>query len=103
MKTRLPLIVLLVFILLISWGISLPVATSYAQGFVTATPNPDGRILYIVQEGDTCSLVALRHGIGVQQLRQFNTRLDENCTIVPGQQLVVGLAVSNAPTGPAPT
>jgi len=103
MKTRLPLIVLLVFILLISMGISLPVATSYAQGFVTATPNPDGRILYIVQEGDTCSLVALRHGIGVQQLRQFNTRLDENCTIVPGQQLVVGLAVSNAPTGPAPT
>ena len=37
------------------------------------------------------------------QLRQLNTRLDPNCTLTVGQQLVVGL-VSNAPTaGPAPT
>ncbi len=37
------------------------------QGFVTATPGPDGRITYIVVEGDTCSSVALDHGITVQQ------------------------------------
>lgn len=55
------------------------------QGFVTATPGPDGRITYIVVEGDTCSSVALNHGITVQQLRQFNTRLDENCTIKIGR------------------
>ena len=103
MKIRLPLIILLVFILLLGLGILLPGATSHAQGFVTATPNPDGRILYIVQEGDTCSLVALKHGIGVAQIRQFNTRLDENCTIVPGQQLVVGLVVLNPPTSLVPT
>jgi LysM repeat protein len=65
---------------------------------------PDGRILYFVQEGDTCSSVALKHGIGMAQLRQFNSRLDENCTIIPGQQLVVGLAVISGPTaGAAPT
>jgi murein DD-endopeptidase MepM/ murein hydrolase activator NlpD len=105
MKIRLPFIIALVGIILLFLGISLPVAAApAAQGFVTNTPQPDGRILYIVQQDDTCSLVALKHGIGVAQLRQFNTRLDENCTLTIGQQLVVGLAVQAGPTpGPAPT
>ena len=96
-------IFILVFLFVL--GMSLPVlAAPLAQGFVTATPGPDGRILYIVAENDTCSSVALLHGIGVAQLRQFNTRLDEACTLTIGQQLVVGLAQSDAPTpGPAPT
>ena len=72
--------------------------------FVTATPGPDGRIMYVVVEGDSCLQVALLHGITVPQLRQFNTRLDEDCTLTVGQQLVVGLAQAEAPTaGPAPT
>ena len=105
MKTRLSFIVFGFLILLLVLGVSLPVAAApLAQGFVTATPQPDGRILYTVQEGDTCSLVALKHGIGISQLRAFNTRLDENCTLTIGQQIVVGLAVQAGPTaGPAPT
>jgi LysM repeat protein len=105
MKTRLPFILLFLLIVLPVLGISLPAAAApLAQGFITATPGPDGRILYTVVADDTCSLVALKHGIGVPQLRQFNTRLDENCTLTIGQQLVVGLAVQDAPTaGPAPT
>lgn len=105
MKTRLPLIGIFILVILLGLGISLPVsAAPVAQGFITATPGPDGRILYIVVEDDSCIIVALKHGIGVQQLRQFNTRLDENCTLTIGQQLVVGLAVADAPTpGPAPT
>ena len=88
-------------------GINLPLhganAAPMAQ-FVTATPGPDGRILYTVVAGDSCLQVALLHGITVQQLRQFNTRLDADCTLAVGQQLVVGLASLNAPTaGPAPT
>jgi hypothetical protein len=72
--------------------------------FVTATPGPDGRILYTVVAGDSCLQVALLHGISVQQLRQFNTRLDQDCTLSVGQQLVVGLASASGPTpGPAPT
>jgi hypothetical protein len=44
------------------------------------------------------------HGITVPQLRQLNTRLDENCTLTVGQQLVVGVVASNVATaGPAPT
>jgi LysM repeat protein len=79
-------------------------AAPNAQGFVTSTPGPDGRILYTVVEGDNCGQVALLHGITVSQLRQFNTRLDDNCTLTIGQQLVVGLAQPEPPTaGPAPT
>jgi LysM repeat protein len=105
MKTRSPFIFILAIVILMLLGVSLPVAAApLAQGFVTATPQPDGRILYFVQEGDTCSSIALKHGIGVAQLRQFNTRLDENCTVIPGQQLVVGLAIPAGPTaGPGPT
>jgi len=81
-------------------GITLPAAAApNMQGFLTATPGPDGRIMYIVAEGDSCSQVALLHGISEQQLRQFNTRLDADCTLTIGQQLVVGLAPANvAPT-----
>ena len=102
MKTRLPFIVLFICILLLALGVSLPSTTSYAQGFVTNTPNPDGRIIYIVKENDTCSSVAFQHGITIPQLREFNTRLNEDCTLVIGQQLVVGLTISNIPTSGLP-
>jgi LysM repeat protein len=98
-----------VFILILSViDMTLPAngasAAPNLQGFVTNTPGPDGRILYTVVEGDNCGQVALLHGITVPQLRQFNTRLDENCTLTIGQQLVVGLAQPEPPTaGPAPT
>ena len=85
-------------------GVALPVGAAPQPQFVTSTPGAEGRIIYIVQEGDTCSQVALLHGITVEQLRQFNTRLDENCTLTPNQPLVVGLSVSNIPTAlPAAT
>ncbi len=107
MKTRLPLSLCLIVFILLVLGIALPLqgasAAPRAQGFVTATPGPDGRILYTVNAGDTCGQVALLHGITVTQLRQLNSRLDPECGLVVGQQLVVGV-VSNAPTaGPAPT
>ena len=94
----------LIVVALLFLGILLPFngasAAPNAQ-FVTSTPGPDGRILYTVVAGDSCLQVAFLHGITVAQLRQFNTRLDENCTLIPGQQLVVGL-VSKVPTaGPA--
>jgi hypothetical protein len=110
MKVRLLFLISLIIISLLFLGFARPLIgldTAHAAPdaqFVTATPGPDGRILYTVVEGDNCGQVALLHGITVQQLRQFNTRLDENCTLTVGQQLVVGLASVNEPTaGPAPT
>ncbi len=88
----------IVFILAILFvGLALPAAAApNAQGYATNTAEPDGRIMYIVVEGDSCSKVTLLYGITESQLRQFNTRLDPDCTLTIGQQLVVGLAPANA-------
>lgn len=107
MKVRLLFFVFLIATSILFLGVSLPLrganAAPEAQ-FITATPGADGRILYTVVAGDSCLQVALLHGITVQQLRLFNTRLDADCTLAVGQQLVVGLASLNEPTaGPAPT
>ena len=108
MKIRTALCIILFVAVLFLISVTLPATSAGAapqpQSFLTATPGADGRILYIVQEGDTCSQVALLHGISINQLRQFNSRLDENCTLTPNQPLVVGLSVSNLPTaGPIAT
>src|SRR5215213_1173564 len=107
MKMRSPFLLFLIVLSLLFLGILLPFGGASAAPdaqFLTATPGPDGRIMYTVVEGDSCLQIALLHGTTVQQIRQFNTRLDENCTLTIGQQLVVGLAQPEAPTpGPAPT
>lgn len=78
-------------------------AAPHRQGFVTATPGADGRILYTVVAGDNCGQVALLHGITVAQLRLLNTRLDQDCTLTVGQQLVVGVISIEPTAGPVPT
>jgi murein DD-endopeptidase MepM/ murein hydrolase activator NlpD len=78
------------------------------QQFATNTPLPDGRILYKVAAGDTCSKIQLLYGIGFEQLRQLNQNINAECTnIIEGQELLVGTggpaaAPSNTP-GPSPT
>ena len=65
----------------------------------TLTPGADGRTIYIVQAGDNCTRVAFLNGISVDQLRQLNSKLDENCTLIEGQELLVGIiAVVETPT-----
>ena len=109
MKTRSALFIIIFFLAILVVGLTLPAnsasAAPPAQGFVTSTPGPDGRILYTVVPGDNCSSVAFQHGITVQQLRQFNTRLDADCTLTIGQQIIVGLVqLQTGPTaGPTPT
>ena len=83
-------------------------ASSPVQGlqYQTPTPGPDGRILYTVQEGDTCIRIALLHNISENQLRSLNPDLDENCTVIPGEKLLVGLggpALATATPGASPT
>jgi hypothetical protein len=71
----------------------------------TPTPGPDGRIIYIVQEGDTLWRISAITGITLDELRRLNN-LGEGAVIVPGDRLLLGLGgPSNLqPTeGPAPT
>ena len=58
--------------------------------FPTPTPGSDGRIIYIVQPGDTLWRIAAVAGISVADLRDLNF-LDPDDVVQPGQQLVLGL------------
>ena len=86
--------VLLTILGLLLFGLWLPAgaAPSLRQQYVTPTPRDDGRIIYVVQSGDNCFRVAALHGISVDQLRQLNSKLDENCTLTEGQELLIGIA-----------
>lgn len=94
--------ILLFLIGLLLFGLWLPAgAAPGIQQYVTPTPGADGRILYFVQPGDNCFRVAALHGISVDQLRLLNSKLDENCTLVEGQELLIGIAaVATATAAP---
>lgn len=73
--------------------------------FPTPTPGSDGRIIYIVQPGDTLWRIAAVAGISVADLRDLNF-LDPDDIPIPGQELFLGLAgpAEGEPTqGPAVT
>ena len=99
--------ILFILISLLLLGLWLPAnaAPNMQQVIPTSTPGIDGRILYIVQPGDSCYRVAALHSITVEQLRQLNSKLDENCTLIEGQQLLVGIVslVGTPTAGPSPT
>jgi murein DD-endopeptidase MepM/ murein hydrolase activator NlpD len=75
------------------------------QSIPTPTAGADGRIIYVVKPGETCTRVALLNGITVEQLRQLNSKLDQNCALVEGQELLIGIiSLAGTPTaGPSPT
>jgi len=85
-------------------GLWLPAnAEPYPQQFQTPTPGADGRILYIVQPGDSCFRIAAINSITVEQVRQLNSKLDENCSLIEGQELLIGIVsvAVTATSGPA--
>lgn len=99
--------ILFTLINLLLFGLWLPAhaAPKMQQTDPTATPGPDGRILYIVKAGDNCFRVAALHTITVEQLRILNKTLDENCALTEGQELLIGIvSIEGTPTaGPSPT
>jgi len=100
-------VVFLLVLPLLLFGIMLPAqASPSVQEFPSPTPGPDGRILYTVQAGDSCFRIEALYGITVDQLRGLNPQLDENCTLIVGDQLMLGIggpaALSPTP-GPSPT
>ncbi len=75
--------------------------------YATPTPQPDGRIIYLVRPGDTCIGIALLHGISLQQLYAQNPQLNNDCSnLIEGMQVLIGIGgpPSYTPTpGPSPT
>ena len=73
--------------------------------FPTPTAGPDGRIIYIVQSGDSLWRIAAVAGMSVDELRALNS-LGVDAVIAPGQQLLLGLggpSVQIPTQGPPPT
>jgi len=102
------LVVFLLLTPLLLFGLMMPAQASPSAQvqFPSPTPGADGRIIYIVQAGDSCFRIQALYGITVDQLRGLNPQLDENCTLVVGDELMLGIggpaALSPTP-GPSPT
>jgi murein DD-endopeptidase MepM/ murein hydrolase activator NlpD len=67
--------------------------------FPTPTPGPDGKIIYIVQPGDTLWRISAITSVSIDTIRELNN-LGVNDTIIPGDRLLLGFA---GPSGGAPT
>jgi hypothetical protein len=98
MKRPLALTTLLLTLLFLA-SYSLTAQASAPAQFSTPTPLPDGRIIYIVQPGDSCFRISAITGIPIEQLRSLN-RLGEDCPLREGQELLLGIG---GPSGAAPT
>lgn len=74
-----------------------PVSTGVQAQVVYATPTarPDGRVIYIVQPGDSCLRIQLLTGTTIETLRELN-KLDQACTINPKQELLLKVVTPQA-------
>jgi hypothetical protein len=101
MRTK---VVLAIFLFLAAalllWS-QIPASASPARqvAYPSPTPGPDGRIIYIVKAGETCSQISLLYGVSVEYIRTTNL-LDENCTLREGQRLMIGIG---GPSSASPT
>lgn len=66
-------------------------APAQAQGFVTPTPGPDGKIIYIVQDGDALWTIAALSGKSVEELMALNG-IQSGDFLRPGMELLLGIA-----------
>ena len=114
MKSKILLSSSILFLLL---GFTLPALAApalQATAIPTPTPGPDGRIIYIVQPGDTLWKIAALADISIDQLRALNNLTPED-VIAPGDEIFLGLGgpatpipetlptVTPTPSGPTPT
>jgi len=107
MKTKSVLAIFLFVSGVLLLRLQVPVAASPAQqvAFPSPTPGPDGRIIYMVKAGETCTEISLLYGVSVEYIRTTNL-LDENCTLREGQALMIGVGAASggSPTpGASPT
>lgn len=100
---------LIAVIFLLGAGILLmiePASASSLQqsSYQTPTPNADGQIIYMVEDDDTCTRIYILTGVSIDDLIALND-LDEDCSITPSQQLILGTVApaTETPEGPTST
>jgi hypothetical protein len=69
------------------------------SNFVTPTPGPDGRIIYIVQQDDVLWTIAALSGKSVEEIMALNG-LQAGDLLRPGMQLLLGFGGPVLPTTP---
>jgi hypothetical protein len=75
----------------------------FLTSFVTPTPGPDGRIVYIVKQGDDLWTIAALSGKTLEELMALNG-IQPGDYITPGMELVLGFGGPAQPTaGPGAT
>lgn len=87
---------LLVNILPVQAGNNLPQVV-----YSTPTPNAEGRVIFYVRAGDSCTSISFLTGVTADDIRRLNN-LAEDCALTEGQQLLIGIAEKPTP-GPTPT
>jgi LysM repeat protein len=94
MKKKISLILLAVLMgaLFIFSSVSVSSAMPNLQStpLPTPTPGPDGRILYIVQPGDTLWDIASISGVPIDELRSLNN-MEDGDVVIPGQKLILSV------------
>jgi hypothetical protein len=72
--------------------------------YFTPTPQPDGRILYTVKDGDTCTSISLLNNVTLDQLRLLNDLSGDACLFIrTGQLLLLGVVEKQPTAGPLAT
>lgn len=99
LKPLYPLILIFAGLLMLIAQVPATAAPLPQTAVASPTPLPDGRIIYFVQAGDTCTSIADRFGVTETYLRTTNV-LDENCSLREGQQLLLGIG---GPASASPT
>jgi LysM repeat protein len=66
---------------------------------ITATPNPDGSIIHVVQSGQTLITIAQAYQVTVQEIKVLNGLSGDD--IYVGDQLIIYPAYTPTPTGQA--
>jgi len=85
----------LITIFLLS-ALSAPAIVEGQVVYYTPTPDARGRVIYVVQAGDTCTSIALINGISLEDLRLLNDLSGDECIVNPGHELL--LAIVEEPT-----
>lgn len=55
----------------------------------TVTPQPDGRLIHVVQQGQTLWSIAVAYGVHIADLQRLNYYPDDYFTVYVGQRLVI--------------
>lgn len=108
---KLRLITPIIILLMAAAGMMLVIepveaGAQFQSSFQTPTPNAEGQIIYTVKSGDTCFSIYLlfQNRVPIEDIIAQNG-LDEECTLQPGQQLVITMVElpTAMPEGMQPT